>query len=115
ITDQAIQKQVNKLRLEEKFSTGRYDFTQLDMYQDLKQGKLKLYWGEAKVWFDLPDKVATRESQLIDNLTELVKSVEDSFVLISPYFVPTEVGTQALSNAAKRGVDITIVTNSLAS
>ncbi|HHF3260454.1 phospholipase D family protein [Vibrio diabolicus] len=115
ITDLAIQKQVDKLQLEEKFSTGRYDFTKLDMYQALKQGNLKLYWGEAKVWFDLPDKVATRESQLIDNLTDLVKSVEHSFVLISPYFVPTEVGTQALSNAAKRGVDITIVTNSLAS
>ncbi|MDF4772254.1 phospholipase D-like domain-containing protein, partial [Vibrio parahaemolyticus] len=28
---------------------------------------------------------------------------------------PTEAGTQTLSNAAKRGVDITIVTNSLAS
>ncbi|MCV5335404.1 phospholipase D-like domain-containing protein, partial [Escherichia coli] len=36
-------------------------------------------------------------------------------VLISPYFIPTEAGTKALTNAAKRGVDITIVTNSLAS
>ncbi len=36
-------------------------------------------------------------------------------VLISPYFVPTERGTQALVEAAHRGVEITIVTNSLAS
>ncbi len=85
------------------------------MYQDLKQGKLNLYWGDGQVWFDLPDKVTTHDSQLVGNLTELLKSVEHSFVLISPYFIPTEAGTKALTNAAKRGVDITIVTNSLAS
>ncbi|HHG3047791.1 TPA: phospholipase D family protein [Vibrio parahaemolyticus] len=77
--------------------------------------KLNLYWGDGQVWFDLPDKVTTHDSQLVGNLTELLKSVEHSFVLISPYFIPTEAGTKALTNAAKRGVDITIVTNSLAS
>jgi putative cardiolipin synthase len=87
----------------------------LDMYQELKKGQLTLYWGEGDIWFDLPDKVATHESQLVGNLSELLKSVDHSFVLISPYFVPTETGTKALTNAAKRGVDITIVTNSLAS
>ncbi|MDW3138613.1 phospholipase D family protein, partial [Vibrio sp. 1288] len=115
VSDAAIQKQVTKLNLQEKFSSGRYDFTALDMYQDLKQGKLNLYWGDGQVWFDLPDKVTTHDSQLVGNLTELLKSVEHSFVLISPYFIPTEAGTKALTNAAKRGVDITIVTNSLAS
>ena len=67
------------------------------------------------MWFELPDKIATQESQLVANLGELLESVEDSFVLISPYFVPTESGTKALTDAAKRGIDITIVTNSLAS
>ncbi|BBM67255.1 hypothetical protein VA249_39010 [Vibrio alfacsensis] len=52
---------------------------------------------------------------MIHNLSELLASVESSFVLISPYFVPTESGTQALVDATKRGVDITIITNSLAS
>ncbi|MDV6252268.1 phospholipase D family protein [Vibrio sp. EA2] len=115
ITEAAIQKQVDKLQLTEKFTQGRYNFSTLDMYQELKKGELKLYWGEGNIWFDLPDKVATHESQLVSNLTELLKSIDHSFVLISPYFVPTEAGTKALTNAAKRGVDITIVTNSLAS
>ncbi|WP_423840736.1 phospholipase D family protein [Vibrio mytili] len=115
ITDAAIDKQVQELELGKKFTSGTYNFTNLEMYQELKQGKLNLYWGDGQIWFDLPDKIATNESQLVGNLIELLKTVEHSFVLISPYFVPTESGTKALTNAAKRGVDITIVTNSLAS
>lgn len=115
VADRAIQAQVRTLELEEKFSTGPYNFKELDLYEELQQGNLKLYWGKGEVWFDLPDKIATQESQLVANLGELLENVEDSFVLISPYFVPTESGTKALTEAAKRGIDITIVTNSLAS
>lgn len=115
VADRAIQAQVRTLELEEKFSTGPYNFKELDLYEELQQGNLKLYWGKGEVWFDLPDKIATQESQLIANLGELLESVDSSFVLISPYFVPTESGTKALTDAAKRGIDITIVTNSLAS
>ena len=115
VADQAIQAQVKALELEEKFSTGPYNFKELDLYEELQQGNLNLYWGKGEVWFDLPDKIATQESQLVANLGELLESVEDSFVLISPYFVPTESGTKALTDAAKRGINITIVTNSLAS
>lgn len=115
VADRAIQAQVRTLELEEKFSTGPYNFKELDLYEELQQGNLKLYWGKGEVWFDLPDKIATQESQLVANLGELLESVEDSFVLISPYFVPTESGTKALTDAAKRGINITIVTNSLAS
>ncbi len=115
ITDAEIDQRVHQLELEEKFSKGRYNFTNLDMYKEITKSKLNLYWGKGQVWFDLPDKVATHESQLVNNLTELLDSVEHSFVLISPYFIPTEAGTKALIRAAKRGVNVTIVTNSLAS
>ncbi|MGR5237166.1 phospholipase D family protein [Vibrio alfacsensis] len=115
VSDEVIQAQVKKLKLEEKFSTSTYNFKELALYQKLQQGTLELYWGNGRVWFDLPDKIATQESQLVDNLAELLASIEHSFVLISPYFVPTESGTKALAEAAKRGVNITIITNSLAS
>jgi putative cardiolipin synthase len=115
VADDAIKTQVKNLKLEEKFSTGPYNFKELDLYEELQQGKLNLYWGQGEVWFDLPDKIATQESQLVANLSELLANVDNSFVLISPYFVPTKSGTKALTDAAKRGIDITIVTNSLAS
>ncbi len=115
VTDTDINSRVHELKLEEKFSKGRYDFTNLELYQEIAKNKLNLYWGKGDIWFDLPDKIATHESQLVGNLSELFDSVEHSFVLISPYFVPTEAGTKALIRAARRGVDITIITNSLAS
>lgn len=113
--DSAIEQEVAERKLGEKFSEGQYDFTELDLYEQLVAGDLDMYWGEGVVWYDLPDKVATQQSQLVDNLSELLSGIDSSIVLISPYFVPTESGTTALVEAAQRGIDVTVVTNSLAS
>ncbi|WP_157631121.1 phospholipase D family protein [Vibrio pacinii] len=113
--DRLIAQAVAKHQLEQKFTQGRYDFTQLPLYQQLTQGEIELWWGKGEIWYDSPDKVATQKSQLVDNLAELLKTVDHSIVVISPYFVPTESGTKALIAAAQRGIDVTIVTNSLAS
>lgn len=113
--DRVIQQQVAERKLGEKFTTGQYDFTQLDLYEQLVEGELDMYWGNGVVWYDMPDKVTTAQSQLVDNLTELFDNLEQSLVLISPYFVPTQAGAEALVDAAQRGIDVTVVTNSLAS
>ncbi len=115
VTEEELQAWLKETQLEQKFTQGRYDFTQLQLYQQFTDKSLVWYWGKGQVWYDLPDKVDTQEQQLADNLTSLLRTVKDSLVLISPYFVPTERGTQALVEAAHRGVEITIVTNSLAS
>jgi len=110
-----IEQEVAERKLGEKFSEGQYDFTELDLYEQLVHGDLDMYWGQGVVWYDLPDKVATQQSQLVDNLSELLTDVDSSIVLISPYFVPTESGTKALVEAAKRGIAVIVITNSLAS
>ncbi|NVD08708.1 phospholipase D family protein [Vibrio sp. JPW-9-11-11] len=115
LTQSDIQKAVDTLQLEQKFSSGRYNFTDLALYQQLIQGSIKLYWGKGAVWYDHPDKVEHQQSQLVENLSQLLATAKQSVVIISPYFVPTESGTEALIAAAQRGIDITIVTNSLAS
>lgn len=97
------------------FKSGDYDITRLALFEHLKQGTLALHWGNATLWFDLPEKVNTRQSALTEKLVNHLVKANDSIVLVSPYFVPTKAGTQALIDAAGRGVDITIVTNSLAS
>ncbi|BBM67254.1 hypothetical protein VA249_39000 [Vibrio alfacsensis] len=48
VADEVIQTEVKKLRLEEKFSTGNYNFRKLDLYEDLEQGTLNLYWAQPK-------------------------------------------------------------------
>lgn len=114
-TYHVLQDLVDVNALEAPFRSGEYDITQLNLFEQLKSGTLTLYWGEAELWYDLPDKVETRDSQLAEQLAERLNSATDSVVIISPYFVPTEAGTQALKKLAENGVKLTIVTNSLAS
>lgn len=52
---------------------------------------------------------------LKSGLTQFLSQTESELVLISPYFVPTESGTQALISAVEKGIEVTIITNSLAS
>lgn len=79
------------------------------------KGEVALLWGQGELFYDLPNKPESKHSTLIDSLSEVLKQSNHSFVLISPYFVPTDAGTEMLVNAAKEGREIIIVTNSLAS
>ncbi|GAM66632.1 cardiolipin synthetase [Vibrio sp. JCM 19236] len=115
ITAEDVKQTVLTERLEEQFTTGAYDITKLDLHRKLVNNQLPLYWGEGKLLYDLPDKVGTQNSQLIDDLTLILEDVEDNVVIISPYFVPTELGTQHLVEAVQSGKQVTIITNSLAS
>ncbi|GMG88701.1 phospholipase D-like domain-containing protein [Biformimicrobium ophioploci] len=77
------------------------------------------YWGDASLLHDPPDKILLdkehyRKFMLGDIVDELNKSSE-LLILVSPYFVPGENGAEALASAARRGMDIHILTNSLAS
>ncbi|NOI67726.1 phospholipase D family protein [Vibrio sp. 99-8-1] len=101
--------------LESTFSEDIYDFTKLPFYTDLVSGTLPLYWGESELLYDLPNKPESKQSTLIDSLGSVLEQVETSLVFISPYFVPTERGTQELVDAVKQGFEVTVITNSLAS
>ncbi|WP_158006776.1 phospholipase D family protein [Vibrio genomosp. F10] len=114
-SEEEVAKTVEELQLESMFSSGDYDFTQLPFYQKIANRELSLYWGKGKLWYDLPDKVSGESSQLVDNLTTLLGTVENSLVLISPYFVPTKEGSASLVDAVESGKKITIITNTLAS
>ena len=59
-------------------------------------------------WFDRPDEIAAE-------LTEVAMNVQHEVLIVSPYLVPTENLFDIASTLKKRGVKITVVTNSLAS
>lgn len=101
--------------LKAPFQNGQYDVSRLALFEQLKQGTLVLHWGHARLLYDLPDKVNHHSMVLAQEIGQDFRSAKHSIVVVSPYFVPTEAGTQALIYAAQRGVDIMIVTNSLAS
>ncbi|GEA59268.1 phospholipase D family protein [Vibrio comitans] len=101
--------------LEKQFTSGAYDMTQLQFYSKMQDHKLKLYWGTGRLLYDKPNKIIGEGSQLIDDLKLVLEGVESELIIISPYFVPTEVGTKLLVDGVKSGKKVTIITNSLAS
>lgn len=65
---------------------------------------------------DAPDKTlgsTLTGGLLIDQLAALLDEVEESFDLVSPYFVPGRRGLRQLSRLAQRGVRVRVLTNSL--
>ena len=75
-------------------------------------------WAPYSVAVDSPDKVFKSKAEEADSITtaliESLQSAEKEIIVISPYFVPLKSGIEAFSAVQARGVDITIITNSLA-
>ena len=88
---------------------------------DLEAGRLGLQWGKATAFADSPDKVtattpeAARSMSVTMNVFDLVMAAKSEVVLSSPYFVPGTMGVQGFGDLRKRGVKVTVLTNSLAS
>ncbi|MCJ2376795.1 phospholipase D family protein [Vibrio sp. ZSDZ34] len=114
-TEYDVDAWIQRFDLEAKFNGGIYDFSQLPLYKKFVAGELTFYWSEATLLYDLPDKLDSKATTLIDDLGAIIQETEKSLVIISPYFVPTKEGTKQLVDAVKSGIEVIIVTNSLAS
>lgn len=55
-----------------------------------------------------------RNGWMIEKLSAQLRGAQRKALLISPYFVPGDVGTQGLGELTKRGVQVGVITNSLA-
>lgn len=76
-----------------------------------------VHWtDQATVVSDPPAKARGEGSfkWLATTLRPLIRDARSSVQIISPYFVPSEAGRATLIELAKRGVDVAILTNSLA-
>ncbi len=115
LNQQDIEKWRKESKIEHKFTSDQYSFESLPLYQHIIDNQLALNWGEGVLLYDLPEKIDNGQSPLIDGLAQLLADVQHTAIIVSPYFVPTETGTLALTKAAKSGKKIIILTNSLAS
>ena len=113
--------------LEARFSAARRDpgsaeyldaLKRTVLVQQLLAKALPLDWASARVVRDDPaktlDTTGRRDVLLLSDLLATIGPPKASFDLVSPYFVPGEAGTAALVNAARRGVRVRVLTNSLA-
>jgi putative cardiolipin synthase len=75
-------------------------------------------WAPYELAYDSPDKSDKKRAEAAASITtpllKSLRSAEKSLIIISPYFVPRKTGIEGLIELKKRGIDITIVTNSLA-
>ncbi len=77
-----------------------------------------LTWAPYVVAVDSPDKSFKSKAADAESITTTLygslASAEESMIILSPYFVPLKDGIAALTEIQGRGIDVTIITNSLA-
>jgi putative cardiolipin synthase len=114
-------------RLEARFAGTRADpeameyiarLRETHLVQELLKGTLRLEWTDARVLRDDPaktlDTAERKDLLLLEDLLHAAGRPEESFDLVSPYFVPGEQGAAVLGALAGRGVKVRVLTNSLA-
>lgn len=79
----------------------------------------KVYTGGAHVIYDSPEKTlgktALETTYMLSMLKPHVDKITHTLELISPYFVPGDIGTEHLIAKVNSGVKVRVLTNSLAS
>ena len=86
---------------------------------DIEAGTLSFHVTDVEIYYDKPEKITAGRDQtdlhLSDKLAPYFADAQSEVVIVSPYFVPGKSGTKDLCAMSARGVDVTILTNSLAS
>jgi putative cardiolipin synthase len=101
-------------------ATARYEeaIAHAEVVRGLLAHTLSAEWTTANVVHDDPAKTLStgpdRELLLLPRLEAAFGKPVTSLDMISPYFVPGDAGTEALSSLARRGVQVRVLTNSLA-
>ena len=90
-----------------------------DFVRHLSNGDLKFYWGTAEVVADAPEKLRTDPGdatyRLSPHLGKHFGRARNELIVASAYFVPGWEGVAFFSDLERRGVEVTVLTNSLAS
>jgi putative cardiolipin synthase len=88
-----------------------------DFVRRLVAGELALEWTDVRLVSDDPAKGLGQvepQAQLPIRLIQKLGKPAQELLLVSPYFVPTASGTQALTELSASGVAVSVLTNSLA-
>jgi putative cardiolipin synthase len=90
-----------------------------ELSNNIRDDAVSFQWGDAIVVVDHPDKISSsrdaNELHLMTQLAPYFDSIENELIIISPYFVPGNEGVGFFKNLVDKGVNVRILTNSLAS
>jgi putative cardiolipin synthase len=88
--------------------------------QSIRERDIHLEWGKAELVYDPPEKLTDdrrgdQTERLVKQVGRHMDQIRQDLIIFSPYFVPGEPGTAALTAMVARGVRVRILTNSPAS
>jgi putative cardiolipin synthase len=90
----------------------------LKLLQQMRAGTLPLTWSTAYLWSDDPAKVLNsadrKDLTLMRQLEAKFGNPRTELQLVSPYFVPGRAMTDLLVGFVARGIQVSVLTNSLA-
>jgi putative cardiolipin synthase len=84
----------------------------------IRRGRLELHFASARVFADAPSKASRADARLqpgaaMAQSLALMSAARSEVMIASPYFVPGAGGLALMQEAAARGIDIAVMTNSL--
>jgi len=89
------------------------------LVRDVVDSKASFYPAEAEVVTDDPDKllhkVSPDQQVLVTRMADVVAGANSEVIVINPYFIPRDSGLRFWKAVADKGVEVTVLTNSLAS
>jgi cardiolipin synthase C len=89
------------------------------LVRDVVDRKALIYPASAEVITDDPDKllhkVSPEHKVLVTRMAEVIANAESEVIVINPYFIPRASGLDFWKAVVDRGVNVTVLTNSLAS
>lgn len=93
---------------------------QSNFARELKRGGIGMTVAKsAELYYDYPEKVTRDERETETHISSRIRThlrrVERKLLIISPYFIPSETMMQQIKKVRSRGVEVTVITNSLAS
>ncbi len=82
----------------------------------IKTGEQLFLANKVVVLSDPPEKALRKKAEnwIVKVLSQIIGDAKKTVQIISPYFIPGKVGTRNLSSLVSKGVDVKILTNSLA-
>ncbi|MDL2295366.1 phospholipase D family protein [Lachnospiraceae bacterium OttesenSCG-928-E19] len=110
-----IQKQARK-------DVAAYNSIINETLNEYKDKKFDIYWGNGLMLSDAPEKVEMsrkekkdHENVIVRALNKLWRDTKESVYISAAYFVPGKEGVHDIISEEKKGVPVTVVTNSLSS
>ena len=124
---EAFEPSINKIDLQKVRSDltawqqahPQYELASDGIIQGLLDRRLTPFYAEVHVVSDHPDKLVNPVSPefqiLAQSLGDLLTSAKSEILVFSPYFIPSKGMAEALVKISQQGVNVVILTNSLAS